>query len=247
MQHVMMVHSPLYRLVNMVCVGIGSSLCLLENLYARRSWHMPCSGLCQTDAIAMNDMQPQVLLIDDDQERRAVLENVLNEAGYRVTAIVGTGQDIRRMVRLHQPDVIVIDVDSPDRDTLEDMCCIARDVPRPVVMFTHDEDAEKMRTAIRAGVSAYVVGGVSGERVKPIVEVAVMRFEQHQALRTELQQAKTSLADRKLIERAKGILMRQRGCDEDAAYQALRKAAMERNRKLVEMAQNVVEAAELLG
>lgn len=200
-----------------------------------------------TDATMMNDMQPQVLLIDDDQERRAVLVFALQEAGYRVTSQIGTGQDLHRMVHIHQPDVIVIDVDSPDRDTLENMFRIARDVPRPVVMFTHDDNAETMRTAIRAGVSAYVVGSMSGERVRPIVEVAVMRFEQHQAMREELQQVKTSLADRKLVERAKGILMRQRGCGEDEAYQALRKAAMERNRKLVEMARNVIDAAELLG
>ncbi|MBI5461543.1 MAG: ANTAR domain-containing protein [Gammaproteobacteria bacterium] len=192
-------------------------------------------------------MKLRVLLIDDDRDRRALLEEALGTAGYSV--VIGAAQegDLLGEVRRVQPDVIVIDVDSPDRDTLENMCCIARDVPRPVVMFTHDEDTEKMRTAIRAGVSAYVVGGVSGERVRPIVEVAVMRFEQHQALREELQQAKVTLADRKVIERAKGILMRQRGCGEDAAYQTLRKAAMERNRKLVEVAQSVIDAAELLG
>ncbi|MBI5040540.1 MAG: ANTAR domain-containing protein [Gammaproteobacteria bacterium] len=192
-------------------------------------------------------MKLRVLLVDEDYDRRTLLQEALDAAGFAVVISTTPGDDLLGVVRRVQPDVIVIDVDSPDRDTLENMCCIARDVPRPVVMFTHDEDTEKMRTAIRAGVSAYVVGGVSGERVKPIVEVAVMRFEQHQALREELQQAKTSLADRKLIERAKGILMRQRGCGEDAAYQALRKAAMERNRKLVEVAQNVIDAAELLG
>lgn len=192
-------------------------------------------------------MKLRVLLIDEDHDRRALLQEALRAAGYAVVLGATPEGDLLGEVRRVKPDVIVIDVDSPDRDTLENMCCIARDAPRPVVMFTHDEDAEKMRSAIRAGVSAYVVGGVSGERVKPIVEVAVMRFEQHQALREELQQAKTSLADRKLIERAKGILMRQRGCGEDEAYQALRKAAMERNRKLVEVAQNVIDAAELLG
>ncbi len=192
-------------------------------------------------------MKLRVLLVDEDHERRALLQDALDAAGFAVVISTAPGDDLLGVVRRVQPDVIVIDVDSPHRDTLENMCCIARDVPRPVVMFTHDEDTEKMRSAIRAGVSAYVVGGVSGERVKPIVEVAVMRFEQHQALRQELHQAKTSLADRKLIERAKGILMRQRGCGEDEAYQALRKAAMERNRKLVEVAQNVIDAAELLG
>ena len=188
-----------------------------------------------------------VLLIDDDQDRRALLQEALHAAGFAVVVGEEAGSALGNMVRKLQPDVIVIDADSPDRDTVEDMCCIARDMPRPVVMFTHDEDTEKMRTAIRAGVSAYVVGSVPSERVKPIVEVAVLRFEQHQALRIELQQARTSLADRKVIDRAKGIIMRQRRCDEDAAYQALRKLAMDRNRRVVEVAQSVIDAAALLG
>lgn len=192
-------------------------------------------------------MKLRVLLVDEDEDRRRAVEATLTGAGYTVVGSIASGRDLMTAIRHERPDVIVIDVDSPDRDALEDLCCIARDAPHPVVMFTHDDDAEKMRTAIRAGVSAYVVGGVSGERVRPIVEVAVMRFEQHQALRAELQQAKASLAERKVIERAKGILMRQRRCSEDEAYQALRRSAMERNRRLAEVAQSVIDAAELLG
>ncbi|MDV3239234.1 MAG: ANTAR domain-containing protein [Gammaproteobacteria bacterium] len=192
-------------------------------------------------------MKLRVLLVDEDEDRRRAVEATLTGAGYTVVGSIASGRDLMTAIRHERPDVIVIDVDSPDRDALEDLCCIARDAPHPVVMFTHDDDAEKMRTAIRAGVSAYVVGGVSGERVRPIVEVAVMRFEQHQALRAELQQAKASLAERKVIERAKGILMRQRRCSEDEAYRALRRSAMERNRRLVEVAQSVIDAAELLG
>lgn len=192
-------------------------------------------------------MKLRVLLVDEDEDRRRAVEATLTGAGYTVVGSIASGRDLMTAMRHERPDVIVIDVDSPDRDALEDLCCIARDAPHPVVMFTHDDDAEKMRTAIRAGVSAYVVGGVSGERVRPIVEVAVMRFEQHQALRAELQQAKASLAERKVIERAKGILMRQRRCSEDEAYRALRRSAMERNRRLVEVAQSVIDAAELLG
>lgn len=191
-------------------------------------------------------MKLRVLLVDEDQERRAVLQDALDAAGYAVVISAAPGRDLQGVVRRVQPDVIVIDVDAPDRDILENMCCIARDQPRPVVMFTHDEDAGKMRAAIRAGVSAYIVGGVTSERVKPIVDVAVLRFEEHQALRRELDQARSSLAERKVIERAKGILMRQRGCGEDEAYRALRKAAMERNRRLAEVAQGVIDAAELL-
>ena len=192
-------------------------------------------------------MKPLVLLIDDDQDRRAMLEQALLAAGYAVTVRAVAGKDLLDAVNTVQPDVIVIDVDSPDRDTLEHMCSVARDAQRPVVMFTHDEDADRMRTAIRAGVSAYVVGGLSSERVKHIVDVAVLRFKEHQALRQELAQTKLSLAERKVIERAKGVLMRQRSCGEEQAFQALRKMAMDRNRRLAEVAQSVIDAAELLG
>ena len=192
-------------------------------------------------------MKPRVLLVDENHDRRALLAQALEQAGYEVLVRATTGNDLMNDVRSAQPDVIVIDVDAPDRDTLEHLCSIARDVPRPVVMFTHDGDADKMRTAIRAGVSAYVVGGLSSERVKHIVDVAVLRFEQHQALRDELEKAKTSLADRKLIERAKGLLMRQRGCDEEQAFQTLRKMAMDRNQRLVEVAKNVIDVLEMLG
>ncbi|MHB8473319.1 MAG: ANTAR domain-containing response regulator [Gammaproteobacteria bacterium] len=192
-------------------------------------------------------MKPLVLLIDDDQDRRAMLEQALLAAGYAVTVRAVAGKDLLDAVNTVQPDVIVIDVDSPDRDTLEHMCSVARDAQHPVVMFTHDEDADRMRTAIRAGVSAYVVGGLSSERVKHIVDVAVLRFKEHQALRQELAQTKLSLAERKVIERAKGVLMRQRSCGEEQAFQALRKMAMDRNRRLAEVAQSVIDAAELLG
>ncbi len=192
-------------------------------------------------------MKLRVLLVDENQERRILLEQALLQAGYQVSALRCAGKDLMSAVQSTQADVIVIDVDSPDRDTLEHMCSIAREATRPVVMFTHDDDAERMRTAIRAGVSAYVVGGLAGDRVKHIVDVAVMRFAEHQPLRRELEQAKNSLTERKQIERAKGILMRQRNCSEEQAFQALRKMAMDRNRRLAEVAQSVIDAAELLG
>lgn len=192
-------------------------------------------------------MKLRVLLVDENQERRVMLERALLLAGYQVSAQTCTGKDLMNAVQSTQADVIVIDVDSPDRDTLEHLCSIALNMPRPMVMFTHDDDTERMRTAIRAGVSAYVVGDLTSDRVKHIVDVAVLRFEQHQTLRRELEQAKNSLAERKLIDRAKGILMRQRDCGEEQAYQALRKMAMDRNRRLAEIAQSVIDAAELLG
>jgi response regulator NasT len=191
-------------------------------------------------------MSLSVLLVDDDPERAAVVEPALREAGYEVVTVVDTAAAMLAQVRARRPDVIIIDRDSPDRDTLEHVCMITRDDPRPIVMFTQDQDRTLMRAALEAGVSAYVVDGLSVERVRPIVEVALARFEQWQALRRELDQAQTNLAERKVIERAKGIVMKQRRCSEDEAYALLRKLAMDRNQRLAHVAESVITMAELL-
>ena len=191
-------------------------------------------------------MSLSVLLVDDDPERAAIVEPALRAAGYEVVTVVDTAAEMLAQVRAMKPDVIIIDRDSPDRDTLEHVCMITRDDPRPIVMFTQDQDRTLMRAALEAGVSAYVVDGLSVERVRPIVEVALARFEQWQALRRELDQAQTNLAERKVIERAKGIVMKQRRCTEDEAYALLRKLAMDRNQRLAHVAESVITMAELL-
>ena len=191
-------------------------------------------------------MSLSVLLVDDDPERAAIVEPALREAGYEVVTVVDTAAEMLAQVRAMKPDVIIIDRDSPDRDTLEHVCMITRDDPRPIVMFTQDKNQALMRAALKAGVSAYVVDGLSVERVRPIVEVALARFEQWQALRRELDQAQTNLAERKVIERAKGIVMKQRRCSEDEAYALLRKLAMDRNQRLAQVAESVITMAELL-
>jgi two-component system, response regulator / RNA-binding antiterminator len=143
------------------------------------------------------------------------------------------------------PDVIVIDTDSPDRDMLEHLAAMSRDAPRPVVLFTDDEDIGKMKQALRAGVMSYVVGDVAADRIKAILQVAVARFEENQALRQELENAKTELASRKLIERAKGIVMTHKGVREDEAYRLLREMAMSRRVKLADVAQQVIDMSSM--
>lgn len=192
-------------------------------------------------------MTLRVMLVDESPERAQVLEQTLRRQGYQVVASVATGQELRHSVAALKPDVIVIDIESPDRDTLEDMRCIHRDQPCPIVMFTHDDDSKKIREAIEAGVSAYVVDGLEPERIRPIVDAAIARFNQFQALRDELQRAHTRLEERKLIERAKGILMQQRRLPEKQAYELMRKMAMERNIRIADLARSVITAAELLG
>ncbi len=187
-----------------------------------------------------------VLLVDDDTERATTLRTALRAAGYEVIGEVRSAVELMARVRAAKPDVIIIDRDSPDRDTLEHLCMITRDDPRPIVMFTQDKDQAMMREALKAGGSAYVVDGLAAERVRPIVEVALARFEQWQALRQERDQAQASLAERKVIERAKGIVMKQRRCSEEEAYRLMRKTAMDRNVRLSLVAESVIAMAELL-
>ncbi|MDH5786353.1 MAG: ANTAR domain-containing protein [Chromatiales bacterium] len=187
-----------------------------------------------------------VLIVDEDPGRSAILEQALKDGGCRVIAKLSSGDQLVTQVALHQPDVIIIDLDTPDRDTLEQMHTISRDQPRPIVMFAEDDDSGTINQAIKAGVSAYIVDGLAANRVKPVMEVAIARFREYQALRDELAQAKDSLEERKLIDRAKALLIKRQGMSEEQAHQALRKLAMDQGKKLVEVARSVIAVIDLL-
>lgn len=189
----------------------------------------------------------RILVVDESEERAAILREGLEKSGHEVVALLSLPLELLRAVEDLQPDVIVIDTESPTRDVLEHLVMVTQSSPRPIVMFSADRGGEKIREAVRAGVSAYVVDGVDGLRVNAIVEVACARFEEFQRLKAELAQANLKLAERKLVERAKGLLMRSRGMSEDDAYHALRKLAMSRKLRLGDVAQQVLDAAELLG
>ncbi len=188
----------------------------------------------------------RVMLVDEEPGRSAVLERALKDNGYDVVARIGTDEDLLGKVRTIQPDMIIIDMQSPDRDTLESMHLINREQPKPIVMFAENSDRVTIADAVKAGVSAYVVDGLNAKRIQPIMEVAIARFREFQALRDELAKTKTDLADRKVIDRAKGLIMTQRNCTEGEAYKALRKLAMDRNDKLANVAKSVIEIAKLL-
>lgn len=189
----------------------------------------------------------RVLLVDETFERAALLKHALQESGCKIIAHVSASADLPGLVAELQPDLILLDMESPNRDTFEHLCIISRDRPRPIVMFTHDNNSDKIRAAMRAGVSAYVVDGLKSERLKPIMDVAIARFEEFQAMRQELEKAENQLAERKVLDRAKGILMKQRNWSEDEAYQALRKMAMDKGLRLSEVAGQVISVSELLG
>ncbi|MDI5933676.1 MULTISPECIES: ANTAR domain-containing response regulator [Halomonas] len=187
-----------------------------------------------------------ILLIDDEVVRAAMVEEALTSEGHTVICHLQSPASLNEMVARHQPDVVIIDMESPDRDTLESMALLNRENPRPVVFFADQHDPDTMQAALQSGVSAYVVDGLVPGRVKAIIEVAIARFDAFQSMRQELDQARNQLADRKRIERAKGLLMKHQDCDEEQAYRMLRKLAMDRGQRLAEVADSVIDILERL-
>lgn len=188
----------------------------------------------------------RILVIDESRHRAVEICTGLIKAGHQVAAVLPSALELVERIEEIKPDIILIETESPSRDTLEHIGVMNREMPRPVVMFSSDGDSATIRAAVKAGVAAYVVDGFEIERLRPVVEVALARFEEHQALRQELAEASRKLSERKIIDKAKGILMKTRGMDEDAAYAALRKLAMERAQPLAKVAANLVDMASLL-
>ncbi len=189
----------------------------------------------------------RVLLFDRNDERAEVVEHALSASGHTVVGHAESTLGLYEQVGKLQPDVIIIDTESPDRDTLEHICLLSERTPRPVVLFTDDDDHSVIREAVRSGVTAYIVDGLAPERVNPIVQVAVARFDDYQSVKTERNEAQAKLAERKLIDRAKGILMQKRGVSEDEAYHMLRRLAMEKNLRMGELAERLISMSELMG
>lgn len=188
-----------------------------------------------------------ILVIDENRPRASIIEAGLREAGHQNVTIVHDVTGIAARIAALQPDVIVIDLENPNRDMLENMFQLSRAVKRPIAMFVDRSDMASIEAAVDAGVSAYVVDGLKKERVKPILDMAIVRFNAFSRMARELEEARTELESRKLVERAKGILMKSRGLSEADAYALLRKTAMNQNRKISEIAQSLVTAAGLLG
>ena len=189
----------------------------------------------------------KILVIDENRIRAAIIEAGLREAGYeRVTVIEDVAGIARRIAEI-EPDVIVIDLGNPNRDMLESMFQLSRAVKRPIAMFVDRSDPHSNEAALDAGGAADVIDGLRKERVKPILDMAISRFNAFSRMARELEEARGELENRKVVDRAKGILMKSRGLSEADAYALLRKTAMNQNRKLADVAQSLVTAADLLG
>ena len=180
-------------------------------------------------------------------ERSRSLRIGLLENGFNLVAVLPADVFLHERLNQLQPDMIIVDAESEARDALEHVVMATRDARRPIVMFTNDSDTSHVRDAVAAGVSAYIVAGLSSDRIRPILDVAMARFQHEQALRQELAATKTELQDRKVIDRAKGLLMQRQGLSEQLAYDKLRIAAMDKGLKLAEVAQRMLDVMDLLG
>ena len=189
----------------------------------------------------------RVLLVNDTEKPIGELRAALQAAGYEVLEEVAAADALLKAVESQQPDAVIIDVDSPSRDTLEQLAVMHQHAPRPVVMFSADGDDHLIRDVVAAGVTAYVVDGLTPARMAPILQVALARFEQQAHIRRQLGEVQQQLADRKLIDRAKGLLVEKRGVSEAEAYASMRQLAMRQNQKLVDIARQIIAMADLLG
>ncbi len=188
----------------------------------------------------------RILVVEADTEKAQQILDALSEAGWLDVQALSKISSLESSIESFDPDIVLIDMENPDRDTLEHISTISDTQSRTVAMFVDQSDTDLTRAAMNAGVSAYVVDGLKMNRIKPVLETAIARFQIMRQMRSELDAAKQALTDRKTIDRAKGILMRQRSVSEDAAYKLLRKAAMDQGRKVIDVAQALVTAADLL-
>ena len=187
-----------------------------------------------------------IIVIETDRDRTRVIVDSLRDAGFSDIQVIPEIAGLARRISESNPDLVLVDMASPSRDMLEEMALASGPLERPVAMFVDRSDEHLTRTAVEAGISAYVVDGLRPDRIKPVLDAAVARFHMFQRMRAELAATRTALEERKVIDRAKAVLMKARGIDEEAAYALLRKTAMDQGKRVAEIAQQLVLAAGLL-
>jgi response regulator NasT len=188
----------------------------------------------------------RIAVVEPDQDRARIILDGLRDAGAADVTVISESAGLARRLAALSPDVVLVDLENPSRDILEELTLASSPMERPVAMFVDRSDDEVMRAAIEAGVSAYVVDGLSRERIRPVLTAAVARFHMVARLRAELDATKAALEERKTVDRAKGMLMKAKGLSEEEAYALLRRTAMEKGRKVVDVAQALITAADLL-
>src|SRR5471030_171166 len=191
------------------------------------------------------EASPKIVIVDESPIRAAILEEGLREAGFTHVVHISEMQNLLARIYALDPDVILLDLENPSRDVLEQMFQVSRAVRRPIAMFVDQSDAASTEAAVDAGVSAYIVGGLRKDRIQNILDLCISRFNAFSRLQNELDRTRSALEERKVIDRAKGILMKAKNLTEETAYAMLRKTAMNENKKIADVAQSVITAAEL--
>ena len=202
------------------------------------------AGALRSTPLANVSKALSVLLIDDNPARAEIVESGLRDAGYVLLERLEGTYDLLARVAALKPDVIVVSIDSPSRDAIEDLRRTTEQQPRPIALFADRSDPATIAAGMEAGVSAYVVKGLAKDRVQSVVDVAVAHFNRFHSMREELDRARLSLVERKTVDRAKGLLMEQKGIGEDAAYRLLRRLAMDQNKRIGEVAQDILTYAK---
>lgn len=192
------------------------------------------------------ESSPKIVIVDESQIRAAILKEGLREAGFTGVVHISETQSLLAQIFAIDPDVILIDLENPSRDVLEQMFQVSRAVRRPIAMFVDQSDTASIQASVEAGVSAYIVDGLKKERIKPILDLCISRFNAFAKLQDELDRTKSALEDRKVIDRAKGILMKVKGLTEEEAYVLMRSTAMREKKKISEIAQSILTASEML-
>ncbi|MBN8982204.1 MAG: ANTAR domain-containing protein [Rhizobiales bacterium] len=192
------------------------------------------------------DSSFKIVIVDESPIRAAILNEGLRDAGFTSVEHISDMHNLLARIYAIDPDVILIDLENPSRDILEQMFQVSRAVRRPIAMFVDQSDAASIQESVEAGVSAYIVDGLKKERIKPILDLCVSRFNAFSKLQDELDRTKSALEDRKVLDRAKGLLMKAKGLTEEEAYVLMRSTAMREKKKIGEIAQSIVTAAEML-
>ena len=187
-----------------------------------------------------------IVVVEQDRDRALAIVDALKDAGDCEVVVIGQSSGLARRIAAHSPDVVLIDIENPTRDMLEELTLASGPLERPVAMFVSGAASGLARQAVEAGISAYVVDGLRPERLKPVLDTAIARFQVFQQMRAELTETRRALEERKVIDRAKGLLIKARGVTEDEAYAILRKAAMDQGRRVADVAEALVTAAGLL-
>ena len=188
----------------------------------------------------------RIMLVDNTPNQALVLEQALLDQGFVVACRLDGAQGLIKNVEVHQPDIIIMNLESPDKDTFENMTVLSQYNPKPMIIFSPIDDSQTISQAIQAGANAYIVDDLNPSRLQPIIDAASARFHEYQTLKKELKQARDQLADRKIIDKAKGLLMKTKGLDEEQAYHAMRKMAMDQSKPLADIAQNILSVMSIL-